>query len=231
MNNDECNGVIHLESPELSYLRNSVDRAFRHLAERVSPRDGRIGSEQLDAVQLQCFDLAWCIAELEACRSVLMYSDRAQDLFAAKLTSAFVAEALQTVHARLMARADDFGLSLMELLDSVPTRNAAIAHALSAEFLEDVGREWITRDGCLPPNCLDNERELMRETFARFARDVVEPRAQEVHRADLDVPEEIISGAAALGLFGVTIPQRFGGLQADNSPDTLTMVVVTEALS
>lgn len=231
MNDRLCAAALLTESPELNNLQNAVDEAFRHLGALVRRGDGSVDNERLDSQQLQCYDLAWCTAELAACQSLLTYAERTQDDFGAKLTAVYVAEALQAVHARLTARAGDFGLDIQKLLDSAPTRSASIAHALSAQFLEDVGKEWIARDGRLPPSGLDPERELMRETFERFAGDLVEPRAQEVHRADLDVPEEIIRGAAALGLFGVTIPQRFGGLQTDDSPDTLTMVVVTEALS
>jgi (2S)-methylsuccinyl-CoA dehydrogenase len=71
----------------------------------------------------------------------------------------------------------------------------------------------------------------MRETFYRFTNDVVAPLAEEIHRQDQDIPEAIIRPAAELGCFGTCIPERFGGLQPDNSSDSLGMIVVTEELS
>jgi alkylation response protein AidB-like acyl-CoA dehydrogenase len=81
------------------------------------------------------------------------------------------------------------------------------------------------------PSTLDDEKELMRETFYRFTNDVVAPLAEEIHRQDQDIPEAIIRPAAELGCFGTCIPERFGGLQPDNSSDSLGMIVVTEELS
>ena len=81
------------------------------------------------------------------------------------------------------------------------------------------------------PSILNAEKELVRETFYRFANDVVAPLAEEVHRQDQDIPEKIIRAAAELGCFGTCIPERFGGLQPDDDPDSLGMIVVTEELS
>jgi (2S)-methylsuccinyl-CoA dehydrogenase len=97
--------------------------------------------------------------------------------------------------------------------------------------LARIGVSLLARDGRLPPSMLDHDKEMMRESFLQFGSEVVAPLAQAIHRDDLDIPEEIISGAAALGLFGVSIPQRFGGLQHDDHADTLAMLVVTEAMS
>ncbi len=71
----------------------------------------------------------------------------------------------------------------------------------------------------------------MRGTFERFANEIVAPRAEAIHRQDLDIPDEILIPAAELGCFGTCIPERFGGLQPDDKPDSLSMIVVTEELS
>ena len=51
-----------------------------------------------------------------------------------------------------------------------------------------------------------------------------------IHREDRDIPDEIIQSAARMGCFGTCIPERFG-LQPDEKPDSLGMIVVTEELS
>ena len=72
---------------------------------------------------------------------------------------------------------------------------------------------------------------MMRDTFRRFADDVVAPLAEQVHREDLDIPDAILEPLKEMGLFGLSIPESYGGLQADDKEDTLGMIVVTEELS
>ncbi|MDX1386476.1 MAG: acyl-CoA dehydrogenase family protein, partial [bacterium] len=78
---------------------------------------------------------------------------------------------------------------------------------------------------------LDEQHEMFRETFKRFAEDQVMPLAEKVHRGDLLIPEEIMKGLMELGCFGLCIPQKFGGFQDDAKADNTGMVVVTEELS
>ena len=78
---------------------------------------------------------------------------------------------------------------------------------------------------------LDDEKELVRDTFHRFSDEIVAPLAEKIHREDLDIPEQIIEAASELGCFGTCIPEKFGGLQPDNKSDSLGMIVVTEELS
>src|SRR5205807_1760875 len=46
----------------------------------------------------------------------------------------------------------------------------------------------------------------------------------------LDVPDEIIRGVAELGLFGLSIPEEFGG-SLSGRPDNVAMLIATEELS
>jgi (2S)-methylsuccinyl-CoA dehydrogenase len=74
---------------------------------------------------------------------------------------------------------------------------------------------------------LDEELEMIREQFRRFSIERVEPNAQEWHLKDELIPMEIISELAELGVFGLTIPEEFGGLGLSKA----SMVVVSEELS
>ena len=71
----------------------------------------------------------------------------------------------------------------------------------------------------------------MRDTFRRFADEVVRPLAATVHRTDSMIPDEIIEGLKSLGCFGLSVPERFGGLKPDHGEDSLGMVLATEELS
>lgn len=88
-----------------------------------------------------------------------------------------------------------------------------------------------SRDDELGAEQLNNELALAQESFRRFAEDVVAPQAEHIHRQDLTVPESILQPLRDMGAFGLSIPQRFGGIAPDDHDDNLMMIVVTEALS
>ncbi len=74
---------------------------------------------------------------------------------------------------------------------------------------------------------LDDELEMIRDQFRRFALERVEPHAHDWHLKDELIPMEIITELADLGVFGLTIPEEFGGLGLSKA----SMVVVSEELS
>ncbi len=74
---------------------------------------------------------------------------------------------------------------------------------------------------------LDDELEMIREQFRRFSVDKVEPHAHEWHLKDELIPMEIIGELAELGVFGLTIPEEFGGFGLSKA----SMCVVSEELS
>jgi (2S)-methylsuccinyl-CoA dehydrogenase len=61
----------------------------------------------------------------------------------------------------------------------------------------------------------------------RFADAEVVPHAQEWHRANAYIPLEVVASLSELGVFGLTIPEEFGGL----SLGKVAMCVVSEELS
>ncbi|SFD07554.1 acyl-CoA dehydrogenase family protein [Tropicimonas isoalkanivorans] len=74
---------------------------------------------------------------------------------------------------------------------------------------------------------LDDELEMIREQFRRYALDRVEPNAHEWHLKDELIPMEIIEELAEMGVFGLTIPEEYGGFGLSKA----SMVVVSEELS
>lgn len=74
---------------------------------------------------------------------------------------------------------------------------------------------------------LDDELEMIREQFRRFAKDRVEPDAHDWHLKDDLIPMEIIDEMAEMGVFGLTIPEEYGGFGLSKA----SMCVVSEELS
>ena len=74
---------------------------------------------------------------------------------------------------------------------------------------------------------LDEDLEMIRDQFRRYAEERVVPNAHDWHLKDELIPMEIIEELAGLGVFGLTIPEDFGGLGLSKA----SMVVVSEELS
>src|SRR4029079_3081256 len=74
---------------------------------------------------------------------------------------------------------------------------------------------------------LDDTMSMIRDQFFRFAQEKVTPVAHQWHLKDELIPIEIIKELSALGVFGLTIPESYGGAGLSK----LAMCVVSEDLS
>lgn len=74
---------------------------------------------------------------------------------------------------------------------------------------------------------LDETLEAMRTEMRRFSLDQVTPHANQWHLQNELIPVEVINQMAALGVFGLTIPEEYGGLGFSKT----SMCVVSEELS
>ena len=73
---------------------------------------------------------------------------------------------------------------------------------------------------------LDEELEMIREQFRRYAIEKVEPFAHEWHLKDELIPMEVIDELAEMGVFGLTIPEEYGGFGLSKA----SMCVVSEEI-
>ncbi len=206
-----------------------LQRALRHVRFHCES-DGRVAPARLDAHQLVIYEAALSTAELRAARCALDHATNGEDAIVRDCARAFAAEAVNGLAARLYARPADYGLSTRDI-DLIrdhgvvtAASNSAFIDALGARIAER-GAEQVLGDD------LDEEKRLMRSTFRRFADEVVRPRAEAIHRKDLLVPDAILGGVRDLGCFGLSVPERFGGLLPDDGEDSLGMIVATEELS
>ncbi|MFO1235494.1 MAG: acyl-CoA dehydrogenase family protein [Alphaproteobacteria bacterium] len=74
---------------------------------------------------------------------------------------------------------------------------------------------------------LDETMEMIREQFRKFADDKVVPYAHGWHLKDEFIPMPVVEEMGALGVFGLTIPEEFGGSGLSKT----AMCVVSEELS
>jgi (2S)-methylsuccinyl-CoA dehydrogenase len=218
----------------LAVLRAEVDEGLGHI-NRLCTNDGQNSLPQFDAHQKVSYELAFCVAELEAADAMLTYADKvsAEDGLCEILALAFCAENLRAVWQRLLSHASEAGLTsrrLLNLMGNEPLTGFLARHGEACRYAA-IGAELLARGNARLPSGLDAEKDLIQDSFARFAEQVVMPQAEHIHRFDTDIPDELIEAAAAMGCFGTCIPERFGGLMPDERHDSIAMLVVTEELS
>ena len=75
---------------------------------------------------------------------------------------------------------------------------------------------------------LTPQQELFKRTVREFAEKNIAPRSREIDQKAQGVPEEIIQGMVDLGLFGVTIPEEYGGTANPGEEMVYAMIAVHE---
>jgi len=114
---------------------------------------------------------------------------------------------------------------LERLHDSQTARLVRVGQ--SDSHIRGIGSRVIEARGAFTGQLDDAAANLTRDTARSFARTEVQPIAQQMHRQDSLVPEDLIQKMAGLGLFGCSVPEPYGG----TGMGYLTMAVLTEELS
>ena len=176
----------------------------------------------LDQEQIELYNLSFAQADLLAARTVLSSAETNPNL--AKIANYFIADVVTSITQKFAVRPKTYGLKGNELPDLT-----SLQDYLAPEYVTSLGQEFL--DKGLPESNVDEDKRIIRDTFRSFAEDVVMPLAEDIHRKDLLVPDEILEPLKQMGVFGLSIPERFGGLKPDTQEDSMGMVLVTEELS
>lgn len=199
-----------------------LETASQHLAQ-AGLDNGRLSVAKLDEHQVLAYDLAHACSGIAASRVMLDYAKHGE--YETKLAFAFIADVIADVVSRNIGRESTWGVDLATIAGA----HDFIETYRSPAFLESLGEEVVTRS--TGPAHLDEEFDLVRDTFLRFAEDKIRPVAEHIHRTNDDIPETIIQGMAEIGGFGLSVPEEYGGFAAGGESDFLAMCVATESLS
>ena len=212
-----------------------IDTALSAL--KVLTLDGeRVSPAKLDEHQLASYELSLSWSECTAARFLTAHALQlaarsvSENTLTIQLSNLFCAEAITNTVNRLRARPADYGVTHADII-SDPVAEEFLSKQLAAKNIAAIGQAILDRDGDLGPDLLTEYHTIMRDTFRRFSDDVVAPLAESIHREDLIIPDAILEPLKEMGMFGLSIPAKYGGLQEDDKEDTLGMIVVTEELS
>ncbi|MHB8457173.1 MAG: acyl-CoA dehydrogenase family protein, partial [Acidimicrobiales bacterium] len=168
--------------------------------------------QELDNHQVFAYDLAHSTAGVETARAALRYGEKGPT--EARLASVFIADVISDLVSRAAGRETEWGISPGWHGDVAGFLGIARSPAAIGSLAETPG-----------PLHLEEDFELVRDTFRRFAEGQIAPRAEKIHRENADIPEQIIQG------FGLSVPEAYGGFASGGQNDYLGMVVATEELS
>ena len=212
------------------------DRVWRALAP-----DGALSRELLDREQRAAHALAWFATTVEALRQTLRWARRLErekrlgDIETLILQAAFGEYLAQLAGGVPMsqneiARPRDVGLEDFEVAGFWTSSVAELAaFGNSRATRQAIGERLAAHAGAsaIGDPGLDETMDMAREQFFRFAKDNVAPFAHQWHLKDALIPLEVIAHLSALGVFGLTIPERYGGAGLSKT----AMCVVSEELS
>lgn len=222
----------------------SLDRLLDLAAQRVRDlvlEDGRISSRRMEAEQRATHGLAWLATYVESMRQLDAYAQRLTGEgrygnLEDKIVQLGFAEYLAQIFGGIamnqgeIVRLADLGISAKEAAefrtDEIETLiengNSPEIRAEITQLIRDqAGHSTFGDPG------LDETMEQIRNEMRRFAEGTVVPNAHEWHLKNDYIPLDVINQMSELGVFGLTIPEEFGGLGLGKE----AMCVVSEELS
>ncbi|MBY6201968.1 acyl-CoA/acyl-ACP dehydrogenase [Maritalea mobilis] len=204
-------------------------------------KDGRISGGLVEANQTAAHGLAWLATYVEALRQMQAWAEKLQGEgkfgeVEQLIQQIAFGEYLWQLYGGIpmsqgeMLRPQDVGLTqedqralmVPEVMTLTQGGNTQAARTRLVELMQERSAE-IT----VGASGLDEELEMIREQFRRYSVDRVIPHAHEWHLKDELIPMEVIEELAEMGVFGLTIPEEYGGFGLSKA----SMCVVSEELS
>jgi len=231
---------LPLAAKALASAETLLGHARRAVAEKVS-KEGRVSAALLEQEQFAAHGFAWMATYVEALRQLHAYATRMESEgqlgeIERLIVQAGFGEYLGQITGGIpmsqgeIVRPQDLGISeedeaaylTTEVKTLVRAGNTNEVRARLAELIaENSGAATFGNAG------LEDTYEAIREQMRRFADAEVIPHAHDWHLKDDYIPMPVVKQMAELGVFGLTIPEEFGGLGLGKE----SMCVVSEELS
>jgi (2S)-methylsuccinyl-CoA dehydrogenase len=217
-----------------------LEKATASVRELVS-KDGRVSAGLIEAHQTAAHGLAWLATYAQSLRQMQKWAEalNADGKFGETeqlIHQIAFGEYLWQIYGGIqmnqgeILRLQDLGLTQDDMRGMMEPAIQALTQGGNTQAartrLVDLMQEH-SANITVGTTGLDEELEMIREQFRRYAVEKVEPFAHEWHLKDELIPIEIINELAEMGVFGLTIPEEFGGFGLSKA----SMCVVSEELS
>ncbi len=206
--------------------------SLRVIGDALAKRIQSNGTNTQDAFvqkQPQSVELARWLAENAGAEALLEYVKRGGITeFEKQLAVLYIAQSVTNLAKELRYEFQNYGLSSNNSLDTLFSIAKHLRVHTSHESWTQLGQQILTRDRDFSGSPgLDSVHSDFKDMFAKFSDSVIAPMAEETHRKDKIIPDEILQQLAELGVFGISIPEEYGGSFSDH----LVMIIATEELS
>lgn len=237
-------GIIDNLTTQMADAVASLDEykalARTRISETLAP-DGKVDRAAMETHQHIAHGFAWIVTYVETLRETANWAARLEAEGKFGDIEALLSQILFAEYCAQMSggipmnqgetiRPSDLGLTGSDLdsLSSPAIRQfvsegkSPAAMAAAASFLPDsLSRATVENTG------LDETLDMVRDQFRRYADDRIIPHAHQWHLDNAYIPMDVVSEMSDLGVFGLTIPEEFGGLGMGKT----AMCVVSEELS
>ena len=200
-------------------------------------KNGRVDIHSMSANQFSAHGYAWLATYVEALSQLLAWAERLKSAsefgelehlilragfgdYLAQIRGGIAMSQVETI------RLPDLGIDeetqrsfdAAEVKNLIQEGNSPQTRQAIADLIEDghfgnLGLE-------------DIELHLIRDQFQKFSDEKISPYAQSWHKANALIPDEVITEMSQLGVFGLTMPQEWGGSASGKT----AMCLVTEEL-
>jgi len=236
----EFENLIRLGHTAVASVEQLLALAEKSVGAKVSV-NGKLSNALIEAEQRATHGLAWLGTYVEALREMVAYAGRmgAESRFTETedlLTRIGMGEYLAQIFGGIpmnqgeILRLSDIGVSDEQAIaarneavgELIKTGNTPAHRARLVELIEaQSGAATIGNSG------LDETFEAIRDEMRKFAEAEVLPFAHQWHLKNEYIPLSVIQGLSDLGVFGLTIPEEYGGMGLGK----VAMCVVSEELS
>ena len=203
--------------------------------------EGRVSNELIEKNQTAAHGFAWVATYVESLRQMEKWALNLQDSGKFGEIEQLILQITFGEYLCQMAggipmnqgeifRLHDIGLSKEEISTMmVPAVSELMqsANSQSARLRLVTLMQEHEADTMLGASGLDDELEMIREQFRRYSIEKIEPFAHDWHLKDELIPMDVIDELAEMGVFGLTIPEEYGGYGLSK----VSMCVVSEELS
>ena len=233
------NDLIELAQEASMALDALLADAMAKVRERVVV-EGHVVGRLVDREQRATHGLAWLATYVEAVRQLAAYTERmaaddtlgeAEELLVRIGLGEYLAQVAGGIPMSQgeVVRPSDLGLSPSQVAARLnPVLENLNAAGNTAEHRARLIELIRTNHNATIGTCgLDETLESIREEMRRFADSEVIGHAQSWHLTNSYVPLDVIAQMSELGVFGLTIPEEFGGMELGKE----SMCVVSEELS
>ena len=204
-------------------------------------KDGKVSAALIEKEQFAVHGLAWFATYVEAPRQLASYAARMTEEgrfgeFEALIVQAAFGEYLSQIAGGIP----------MSQGETVRMRDLGVTHDEAQVLFNDAVRKLVMGGNTAPVRArlaeliaantgaatfgdagLEDTYEQIRDQMRKFADAEVVPHAHEWHLKDDYIPLDVVAQMSELGVFGLTIPEEFGGLGLGKE----SMCVVSEELS